>query len=208
METEYDFLFKIVLIGDAGVGKTSIVRRYTDGVFTSAGIPTIGVDFCIKTLQIGTNMVKLQIWDTAGQERFRTITQSYYRSADAIVLVYDIGAIQTYQNLQEWLTEVDRYAGASVHKILIGNKSDRTDREVSQDLGEKFADQHGMPFLETSAKTANNIEELFLRLAKNLRDVHSSKKLNQPSSNSTKPNTVALNKDTPPSGGGAGGSCC
>lgn len=154
------------------------------------------------------SMLQLQIWDTAGQERFRTITQSYYRSADAIVLVYDIGAIQTYQNLQEWLTEVDRYAGASVHKILIGNKSDRTDREVSQDLGEKFADQHGMPFLETSAKTANNIEELFLRLAKNLRDVHSSKKLNQPSSNSTKPNTVALNKDTPPSGGGAGGSCC
>lgn len=153
--------------------------------------------------------LQLQIWDTAGQERFRTITQSYYRSADAIVLVYDIGAIQTYKNLQEWLTEVDRYAGASVHKILIGNKSDRTDREVSQELGEKFADQYGMPFLETSAKTANNIEELFHRLAKNLRDVHSSKKLNQPSSSATKPNTVALNKDTPPSGGGgSGGGCC
>ena len=160
-----------------------------------------------SALCIKHTILQLQIWDTAGQERFRTITQSYYRSADAIVLVYDIGAIQTYKNLQEWLTEVDRYAGAAVHKILIGNKSDRTDREVSHELGDKFADQYGMPFLETSAKTANNIEELFLRLAKNLRDMHASKKLNQPSSNTAKPNTVALNKDTPPTGT-AGGGCC
>ena len=153
------------------------------------------------------SILQLQIWDTAGQERFRTITQSYYRSADAIVLVYDIGAIQTYKNLQEWLTEVDRYAGATVHKILIGNKSDRTDREVSHELGGKFAEQYGMPFLETSAKTANNIEELFQQLAKSLRDLHASKKLNQPASNATKPNTVALNKDTP-AANGSGGGCC
>jgi small GTP-binding protein len=212
METEYDYLFKIVLIGDAGVGKTSIVRRYTDGIFTSAGIPTIGVDFCIKTLQIGSSAVKLQIWDTAGQERFRTITQSYYRSADAIVLVYDIGASLTFRNLPEWLAEVERYAGNSVHRILIGNKIDRPDREIENAMGKQFADENGMPFLETSAKNSENIDALFLQLAKTLRDTHVDKKLKSPHSGvggaSVKPNTVSLTKTEKKAESGGGSGCC
>jgi small GTP-binding protein len=209
MEGEYDFLFKIVLIGDAGVGKTSIVRRYTDGVFTSAGIPTIGVDFCIKTLSINGSAIKLQIWDTAGQERFRTITQSYYRSADAIVLVYDIGSATSFRNLPEWLSEVDRYAGNTVHKILIGNKSDRTDREIQTALGSQFAQENDMPFLETSAKSADNIDKLFEVLATNLRDTHTNKGVRQNigGPQGLKSSTVQIQKPKEETKGNGGGCC-
>jgi small GTP-binding protein len=205
MEGEYDYLFKIVLIGDAGVGKTSIVRRYTDGVFSSAGIPTIGVDFCIKTIKIGQDSVKLQIWDTAGQERFRTITQSYYRSADAIVLVFDVSSIATFNNLSDWLSEVERYAGNNVHRVLIGNKCDLSEREVTKDVADKFAQQHGMPFLETSAKNSENIDELFQTLAKTLRDNLSERRLKGPNPSLKNERTVNL-QPKPEKEGGSG--CC
>ena len=153
--------------------------------------------------------LQLQIWDTAGQERFRTITQSYYRSADAIVLVYDIGSANSFRNLPEWLSEVERYAGNSVHRILIGNKSDRTDREITADLGKQFAQENDMPFLETSAKNSDNIDELFLQLAKTLRDVHVDKKLKNPNAggagSSRQPNTVSLTKGDDES---KKGGCC
>ena len=156
---------------------------------------------------------QLQIWDTAGQERFRTITQSYYRSADAIVLVYDIGSSLTFRNLPEWLAEVERYAGSSVHRILIGNKSDRPDREIDMAMGRQFAEENGMPFLETSAKNSENIDALFLQLAKTLRDSHVDKKLKSPHSGSggvsAKPNTVSLTKNEKKSeSSGGGGGCC
>ncbi len=155
--------------------------------------------------------LQLQIWDTAGQERFRTITQSYYRSADAIVLVYDIGSATTFRNLPEWLQEVERYAGKDVHRILIGNKSDRQDREITAELGKQFAQENDMPFLETSAKTSDNIDQLFLQLAKTLRDTHQDKKLkpHYGGNVSKQPNTVTLTKrseGSEPSGGGGG--CC
>ena len=159
--------------------------------------------------------MQLQIWDTAGQERFRTITQSYYRSADAIVLVYDIGSATSFRNLSEWLQEVERYAGNSVHRILIGNKSDRTDREIASEHGRQFAQENGMPFLETSAKNSSNIDELFLQLAKTLRDLHVDKKLKSPSAagggaaSSRKLDTVSLTqKEHGGGGGGGGGGCC
>ena len=157
---------------------------------------------------------QLQIWDTAGQERFRTITQSYYRSADAIVLVYDIGLQVTFRNLPEWLSEVERYAGNNVQKILIGNKSDRPDREITSELGRQFSHENDMPFLETSAKNSENIDELFLQLATTLRDAHVDKKL-RPQHGSAgvsrvgQPNTVSLTqKPTPEEKGGGGGGCC
>ena len=143
-------------------------------------------------------LFQLQIWDTAGQERFRTITQSYYRSADAIVLVYDIGSADTFRSLPEWLVEIERYAGKKVYRFLIGNKSDRVDREVPTTSGEEFAQQHGMPFMETSAKNACNIDLLFSQLAKALRDIHAEQKLKNPyyTSPSVRPNTVALSQTT------------
>ena len=153
---------------------------------------------------------QLQIWDTAGQERFRTITQSYYRSADAIVLVYDIGSAGTFRNLPEWLAEVERYAGNTVTRILIGNKSDRTDREITSDLGKQFARENDMPFLETSAKNSHNIDELFLQLAKTLRETHADRKLKSQygGGTSSKLNTVSLNKPAGDEEGGGGGGCC
>lgn len=154
--------------------------------------------------------LQLQIWDTAGQERFRTITQSYYRSADAIVIVFDIGVQQTFRDLPEWLSEVERYAGNAVHRIIIGNKSDRVDREVSKELGTSFASENGMPYLETSAKNSNNIDELFMQLAQTLRDTHTERRLKAPYGTSG-PSSLQTVKLT---GGGSkqetkqNGGCC
>ena len=166
---------------------------------------------CRQTLHLLFFQTQLQIWDTAGQERFRTITQSYYRSADAIVLVYDIGSSLSFRNLPEWLAEVERYAGNSVHHILIGNKSDRSDREIDISMGNQFAEESGMPFLETSAKNSNNIDALFMQLAKTLRDSHVDKRLKSPYSvggASAKPNTISLTQTAKKQEQGGGGGCC
>lgn len=165
---------------------------------------------CTFVTTVFLKISQLQIWDTAGQERFRTITQSYYRSADAIVLVYDIGCATSFRNLPEWLSEVERYAGNSVHRILIGNKSDRTDREIQTQLGGQFATENDMPFLETSAKNSDNIDELFLQLAKTLRESHVDKKLKPHSSGSgstKQPNTVSLTPKNEQSSSSSGGCC-
>ncbi|KAK7473395.1 hypothetical protein BaRGS_00035368 [Batillaria attramentaria] len=141
---DYKYLFKVVLIGNAGVGKTCLVSRYTKGFFPPGQMATIGVDFMIKTIEIDGDKVKLQIWDTAGQERFRSITQSYYRSANALILVYDVCSQQSYES----------------------NKIDQTDkREIPTHIGKEFAERYEMRFLETSAKEADNVDKLFSSIA-------------------------------------------
>ena len=124
--------------------------------------------------------------------------------------MYDIGSSLTFRNLPDWLAEVERYAGNSVHRILIGNKSDRPDREIQMAIGKQFADESGMPFLETSAKNSENIDSLFLQLAKTLRDTHVDKKLKSPHSSgaNVKPNTISLTKTEKKEPGGGGGGCC
>ncbi|XP_054083526.1 ras-related protein Rab-30 isoform X2 [Zeugodacus cucurbitae] len=133
---DYKFLFKIVLVGNAGVGKTCLVRRFTQGLFPPGQGATIGVDFMIKTVEVEGEKIKLQIWDTAGQERFRSITQSYYRSAHALILVYDISCQPTFDCLPDWLREIQEYANSKVLKILVGNKTDRDDREIPTQIAE------------------------------------------------------------------------
>ncbi|XP_076345025.1 ras-related protein Rab-30-like isoform X2 [Tachypleus tridentatus] len=165
---DYKFLFKVVLIGNAGVGKTCIVRRFTQGLFPPGQGATIGVDFLIKTVQVDGEKVKLQIWDTAGQERFRSITQSYYRSAHALILVYEISSHLTFDCLHRWLKEIEQFANPKVLRILVGNKTDRKDREVPNQIGEEFAKAHNMYFIETSAKDSDNVEKLFLEIAAQL----------------------------------------
>lgn len=163
---DYDYLFKIVLIGNAGVGKTCLVRRFTQGLFPPGQGATIGVDFMIKTVEIKGEKVKLQIWDTAGQERFRSITQSYYRSANALILTYDITCEESFRCLPEWLREIEQYAGNKVVTILVGNKIDLAEkREVPRQKADEFAGVQNMHYLETSAKEADNVEKLFLDLA-------------------------------------------
>lgn len=154
--------------------------------------------------------VQLQIWDTAGQERFRTITQSYYRSADAIVLVYDVGCTDSFRSLTEWMREIEKYAGKKVYKFLIGNKSDRLDRVVPLALGEEFAKENGIPFMETSAKNSSNIDLLFSELAKVLRDIHTEEKLNNPhyTTSRSNPNTISLSRASKKVDGSRGIKCC
>ena len=137
-----------------------------DDAFTESYISTIGVDFRFRTVKIDNKTVKLQIWDTAGQERFRTITSAYYRGADGIIMVYDVTSQDSFDHVNDWLKEVNRYAAEGTCKLLVGNKSDRsTDRVVTSEQAKEFADEIGVPFLETSAKSAANVEEAFLTMA-------------------------------------------
>jgi small GTP-binding protein len=169
---DYKFLFKIVLIGNAGVGKTCLVRRFTQGVFPGGQGATIGVDFMIKTLVINGTKVKLQIWDTAGQERFRSITQSYYRSAHSLILVYDISSQPSFDSLPQWCRDIEQYAGVGgsngargVLKVLVGNKCDK-ERDVPEHIAEQFAHNNDFNlFMETSALQAENVEKLFYEIA-------------------------------------------
>jgi len=166
---DYDFLFKLVLIGDSGVGKSCLLLRFADDNFTDSYISTIGVDFRFRTINIDSKTVKLQIWDTAGQERFRTITSAYYRGADGIIMVYDVTSLESFEHVEEWLNEVDRYANENTVKLLVGNKADLIEeRQVSEDAAQKFAEKLGIHSLETSAKTATNVEAAFLTIAKEL----------------------------------------
>jgi len=168
-DDEYDYLFKLVLIGDSGVGKSCLLLRFADDNFTDSYISTIGVDFRFRTITIDKKTVKLQIWDTAGQERFRTITSAYYRGADGIIMVYDVTSSESFDHVEEWLSEVDRYANENTSKLLIGNKADLVeDKQVSEEVAAKFAEKLGIPHLETSAKTATNVDAAFLTMAKEL----------------------------------------
>ncbi|KAK7688880.1 GTP-binding protein yptc1 [Cerrena zonata] len=190
MPEGYDYLFKLLLIGDSGVGKSCLLLRFAENSFTDSYLSTIGVDFKIRTVELEGKMFKLQIWDTAGQERFRTISQAYYRGAHGIVVVYDVTDGESFEHVKGWLTEIERHASEGVRKLLIGNKSDLVDKKVIEyGVAKDFADEKQLPFLETSAKNSTNVEEAFLALAKEIRDSADS----QPdiSSNANKSNIVA-----------------
>eukprot|EP01087_Luapelamoeba_hula_P013861 TRINITY_DN3_c0_g1_i1.p1 TRINITY_DN3_c0_g1~~TRINITY_DN3_c0_g1_i1.p1 ORF type:complete len:230 (+),score=44.72 TRINITY_DN3_c0_g1_i1:60-692(+) len=169
--SDYDHLFKILMVGDSGVGKSSLLLRFTDDTFSENFISTIGVDFKIRTVKLEGKTIKMQIWDTAGQERFRTIPSSYYRGAHGVILVYDVTDQVSFNNARQWLTEIERYACGNVVKLLVGNKSDLASRRVVDvATGKEFADQYKLPFLEASAKDGSNVEKAFLMLVKNIFD--------------------------------------
>ncbi|XP_071498716.1 ras-related protein Rab-10-like isoform X2 [Diadema setosum] len=162
----YDLLFKLLLIGDSGVGKTCLLFRFSDDTFSTTFISTIGIDFKIKTVELNGKKIKLQIWDTAGQERFHTITTSYYRGAMGIMLVYDITQEKTFDNIAKWLRNIQEHANEDVEKMLLGNKCDMEDkRMINKDRGESIAKENGIKFLETSAKANINVEQAFMTLA-------------------------------------------
>jgi len=160
---EYAYLFKLLLIGDSGVGKTSLLLRFADNKFLDSFITTIGVDFKIKKMDVDGKAIKLQIWDTAGQEKFRTITSSYYRGAHGIIVVYDVTNKESFLHVKGWLSDIDRYAQGNikVQKMLVGNKSDLPNREVTFKEAKAFADSLGIKFAETSAKQSDNVMEAF-----------------------------------------------
>ncbi|KAF7663628.1 hypothetical protein LDENG_00205700 [Lucifuga dentata] len=170
LEDSFDFLFKIVLVGDSDVGKTCVVQSFKSGVFIEKQQNTIGVDFTVRTLDINGRKVKMQVWDTAGQERFRTITQSYYRSAHGAMVAYDITRRSTFESVPHWIREVEQYGAASVVLILIGNKSDlHAQRQVLFEDACTLAENNGvLAALETSAKEAQNVEAAFILMAQEL----------------------------------------
>uniref|UniRef100_A0AAR5PS77 Ras-related protein Rab-35 n=1 Tax=Dendroctonus ponderosae TaxID=77166 RepID=A0AAR5PS77_DENPD len=185
MARDYDHLFKLLIIGDSGVGKSSLLLRFSDNTFTGSYITTIGVDFKIKTVNIDGQKVKLQIWDTAGQERFRTITSTYYRGTHGVVIVYDVTNGETFANVKRWLHEIDqncevvnRVLGESSSfsswvvlrrscPISVGNKNDTPDRKVvlTEDA-QRFADTMNIKLFETSAKDNINVEEMFMSITR------------------------------------------
>jgi Ras-related protein Rab-35 len=166
MAREYDHLFKFLIIGDSGVGKSSLLLRFADNTFSESYITTIGVDFKIRTMVVDGERLKLQIWDTAGQERFRTITSTYYRGTHGVLVVYDVTNALSFSNIKRWLQEIDQNCDA-ICRILVGNKDDDVGNKIilSRDAQE-FANQHSILFFETSAKLDKNIQEMFLALSR------------------------------------------
>jgi len=168
---DYEFLLKILIIGDTGCGKSCLLVRFTDDTFNENFISTIGVDFKIRTLKFDGKVVKLQIWDSAGQERFRNITSSYYRGAHGIIVVYDITDSASFDHVAMWLKEIEKFAADNVSTIVVGNKSDLAEkRAVETERASDFCQRIGLPFLETSAKSSTNVEEAFLTMSRVIKD--------------------------------------
>ena len=261
MSSEYDYLFKLLLIGDSGVGKSCLLLRFADDTYTESYISTIGVDFVrgsarchrpsstrpadcsassatderhtrhshlclhscpvlcfcisalrscrcrdpaqkIRTIQLDGKTIKLQIWDTAGQERFRTITSSYYRGAHGIIVVYDVTEMESFNNVKQWLHEIDRYASEGVNKLLVGNKSDLvTKKQVETQTAKDLADSLSIPFLETSAKSATNVEQAFMTMASEIKN----RMATQPSMGAGNKASLPIGKSTAPA---KSSGCC
>ncbi|SMN18071.1 similar to Saccharomyces cerevisiae YGL210W YPT32 Rab family GTPase, very similar to Ypt31p [Maudiozyma saulgeensis] len=162
---DYDYLFKIVLIGDSGVGKSNLLSRFTTNEFNIESKSTIGVEFATRTIEVEGKKIKAQIWDTAGQERYRAITSAYYRGAVGALIVYDISKSSTYENCNHWLTELRENADDNVAVGLIGNKSDLSHlRAVPTDEAKNFASENQLLFTETSALNSENVDQAFREL--------------------------------------------
>jgi len=180
---EYDFLFKVVLIGDSGVGKSNLLSRFTRNEFNLESKSTIGVEFATRSIDVDGKTVKAQIWDTAGQERYRAITSAYYRGAVGALLVYDIAKHATYVNVTRWLKELRDHADANIVIMLVGNKSDLKHlRAVPTDEAKTFSTENGLSFIETSALDASNVEGAFQTILTDIYRIVSSKSL-EPSNN-------------------------
>ncbi|KAK8544977.1 hypothetical protein V6N13_066287 [Hibiscus sabdariffa] len=204
---DYYYLIKLLLIGDSGVGKSCLLLRFSDGSFTTSFITTIGIDFKIRTVELDGKRIKLQIWDTAGQERFRTITTAYYRGDMGILLVYDVTDESSFNNIRNWIRNIEQHASDNVNKILVGNKADMDEskRAVPTSKGQALADEYGIKFFETSAKTNLNVEEVFFSIAKDIKQ-----RLSDTDSRA-EPSTIKINQ--PDAAGGAGqaaqkSGCC
>ena len=166
-------IVKLVLLGDSRTGKTSVLKKYTDDTFSEEFISTIGIDFRINQIIFDNSPIKLQIWDTAGQERFRTITSSHYGSAHAIILLYNCAIRESFDNLDSWRGIISRSGCGKAKVILVGNNCDCLNREVELNEGKEYAKTFGFSFLETSAKTGQNISEIFSVILKDIKNKNS-----------------------------------
>ena len=161
--TGMDCVYKVLLLGDSTVGKTCILLKYTDKIFQETHMMTIGLDYRLKVMQLQSGKeVKLQIWDTAGQDRFRSITKNYYKGSHGIILIYDVTSLKTFENVKSWVSQIHEEISDKVVIYLVANKIDMDDlRKVTKEEGKKLAEELDVPFVETSAKTGENIDYIF-----------------------------------------------
>uniref|UniRef100_A0A0D6R9W2 Uncharacterized protein n=2 Tax=Araucariaceae TaxID=25664 RepID=A0A0D6R9W2_ARACU len=177
-DDDYDYLFKVVLIGDSGVGKSNLLSRFTRNEFSLESKSTIGVEFATRSINVDGKMIKAQIWDTAGQERYRAITSAYYRGAVGALLVYDITRHVTFENVERWLKELRDHTEHNIVVMLVGNKSDlRHLRGLSTEDAQTFAEKEGLYFIETSALESTNVENAFKQVLTQIYRVVSKKAL-------------------------------
>jgi len=176
---QYDDLFKLVIIGDSGVGKSCLLLRFADDTFTDNFYSTIGVDFRFKCLEIGDRKCKLQIWDTAGQERFKTVTSAYYRGADGIIIVFDQTDRDSYNNVQNWIEDIARYSTEEPMKIIFANKDDALEEKKTVDDGDitELEQKTGLEIIKTSAKTGERVNYAFEKLTQKLLLERSNRKM-------------------------------
>nr|AEG74033.1 Rab protein [Apopellia endiviifolia (species B)] len=199
-DDDYDYLFKVVLIGDSGVGKSNLLSRFTRNEFSLESKSTIGVEFATRSINVDSKLIKAQIWDTAGQERYRAITSAYYRGAVGALLVYDITRHVTFENVERWLKELKDHTDSNIVVMLVGNKSVlRHLRAVSADDGQSFSEKEGLFFMETSALESTNVENAFKQIPTQIYRVVSKKALDvgeDPSAVPGKGQTISVgNKD-------------
>ena len=213
--TNFDYLFKYIIIGDAAVGKSNLLLRYAHGQFKPEYQLTIGVEFGAKNIQIRNKIYRIQIWDTAGQENFRSITRAYYKNSVCALVVYDITNRDSFNNVSTWIEDCKNQSPKTIFMVLVGNKSDLQDkRQVNYEEGQELAERFQMLFFETSAKDGNNVEEIFLKSADEI-----AKKIDQgyydlqndtcgikQGLNRQQNNQVHLNQNSGNAGGKAG--CC
>ncbi|XP_005356842.1 ras-related protein Rab-3C isoform X1 [Microtus ochrogaster] len=196
-DQNFDYMFKLLIIGNSSVGKTSFLFRYADDSFTSAFVSTVGIDFKVKTVFKNEKRIKLQIWDTAGQERYRTITTAYYRGAMGFILMYDITNEESFNAVQDWSTQIKTYSWDNAQVILVGNKCDMEDeRIISTERGQHLGEQLGFEFFETSAKDNVNVKQTFERLVDIICDKMSESLDTDPAITAAKQSTRL--KETPP----------
>eukprot|EP00386_Alphamonas_edax_P012452 GDKI01038888.1.p1 GENE.GDKI01038888.1~~GDKI01038888.1.p1 ORF type:complete len:229 (-),score=56.75 GDKI01038888.1:203-889(-) len=177
-DDDYDYLFKIVLIGDSGVGKSNLLSRFTRDEFNLESKSTIGVEFATKSVPTDGKIIKAQIWDTAGQERYRAITNAYYRGAVGALLVYDISKRSSFENVERWLKELRDHANPNIVVLLVGNKSDLKNlRAVPQEEAAQFSEKHGLACIETSALDSTNVEVAFHRILSEIYKLMSKRQL-------------------------------
>ena len=172
--TEADLVYKILLLGDSEVGKSCFLMRYSDNVFVENYMATIGLDYKLKYIQLESGeMIKVQLWDTAGQDRYRTIAKNYYKGSHGILLLYDITKVNSFENIREWIKDIREEVYEKAIIFIIGNKIDKIEeRKVSTEQGEKLAQEFNLPFFEASAKSGENVDEIFKALYKKISEVY------------------------------------
>ena len=205
-ENQADYIFKIIIVGSSGVGKSALLLRYTDATFYTNNCSTIGVDYKLKTLEVLVNqvpkIVKLQLWDTAGQERFRTLAVQYLRGAHAAIVVFSLEDVESFKNLDYWIELIQKH-GSKGKFFLIGSKCDLTPPNVTDDMIHTLCERHAeLTYIKTSAKTGENVNELFESLATDLANKQAKMILDE------KRNLVKVQEEEDGEGGKGGRKCC